>query len=460
MQSLKNRLKISFIYLVIIIVIILIITPSVAFAQKRKHPTLIRDTEIENILKQWAKPIFEAANLNPDNVNIILVQSDVMNAFVAGGPNIFIYTDLILKTENPGELLGVIAHETGHIAGGHLIRSRTAMERASYESIIGTILGLGAAIVSGDPRAVSALSAGGSSIAQRRYLAHSRIQETSADQAALRFFEKAKINPRGLETFMDKLRSQTYMPENQQSEYIRTHPLVDNRIKALHRRVEQSEYKNQPFNAKIIEQHARMKAKLIGFINPGKIPWVYDDNDISIAAKYARTIGAYRDNKVKEALSRINKLLEIEPENPYFLELKGQMLVEFGKVNESLPYYRKASNLLPKDPLLRIALAHALIESTQKNDSKVLNEAIEHLEYALRYEPRSTRIHRLMATAYGRLGKNSKAQIHLAEEAVLQRRFSYAKQHANAILAKEPEGSKIWLEAKDIVSFIKTIKNR
>jgi len=435
------------------------IIPSVSFAQKRKHPTLIRDTEIETILKEWGAPIFEAANLNPDNVNIILVQSDVMNAFVAGGPNIFLYTDLILKTENAGELIGVIAHETGHIAGGHLIRSRTAMERASYESIIGTILGLGAAIVSGDPSAVSALSVGGSSIAQRRYLAHSRIQESSADQAALSFFEKAKINPSGLETFMDKLKSQTYMPENQQSEYIRTHPLVDNRIEALHRRIEQSKYKNQPFTAKMMEQHARMKAKLVGFINSGQIPWVYDDQDQSIAAKYARAIGAYRDNRVEDAYSKINELLETEPENPYFLELKGQMLVEFGRVNEALSYYREASNLLPEDPLIRIALAHALIESKQSNNLTILNEAIEHLNYALRYEPRSTQVHRLLATAYGRLGKDSKAKIHLAEEAVLQRRFSYAQQHAESILTKEPEGSKLWLEAKDIIYFIKTVKH-
>jgi len=435
------------------------IIPSVSFAQKSKHPTLIRDTEIENTLKEWAKPIFEAANLNPDNVNIILVQSDVMNAFVAGGPNIFLYTGLILKTENAGELIGVIAHETGHIAGGHLIRSRTAMERASYESIIGTILGLGAAIVSGDPSAVSALSVGGSSIAQRRYLAHSRIQESSADQAALSFFEKAKINPAGLESFMDKLKSQTYMPENQQSEYIRTHPLVDNRIEALHRRIEQSKYKNQPFTAKMIEQHTRMKAKLVGFINPGQIPWVYDDQDQSIAAKYVRAIGAYRDNRVEDALNKINELLETEPENPYFLELKGQMLVEFGRVNEALSYYRKSSDLLPEDPLIRIALAHALIESKQSNNITILNEAIEHLNYALRYEPRSTQVHRLLATAYGRLGKDSKAKIHLAEEAVLQRRFSYAQQHAESILTKEPEGSKLWLEAKDIIYFIKTVKH-
>ncbi len=454
MQCFKDRLKIVFVGLILC----LILVPVRAHAQQ-KAPSLIRDTEIETILKEWGAPVFEAAGLNPSSVNIILVQSDVLNAFVAGGPNIFIYTGLISKTENPGELIGVLAHETGHIAGGHLIQTRDAMERASYESIIGTILGVGAAIVSGDAGAVPAISLGGSAIAQRKFLAHSRVQESSADQAALSFLEKAKINPQGLSSFMDKLKAEIYMPENQQSEYVRTHPLVDNRIKALQRRIDDSAYKNAPYPQKWLDQHARMKAKLIGFINPGQIPWVYNDQDQSIPAQYARSIAAYRNNQVESALKQVDLLLAEEPENPYFLELKGQMLVDFGRVKEALPYYRRASSLLPEEPLLRIALAHALIESTSQNDRKVLSEAVEHLERALRDEPRSSRIHRLLATAYGRLGQDNKAKIHLAEEAVLQRHFAYATQHVEAVLVSEPEGSAVWIQAKDILSFIKTVKN-
>ena len=454
MQSLKNRSKIVFVGLCIY----LIMNVSAAFAEQ-KPPSLIRDTEIESILKEWGAPIFKAADLNPDGVNIILVQSDIVNAFVAGGPNIFLYTGLISKTENPGELIGVLAHETGHIAGGHLIQTRDAMERASYESIIGTILGVGAAIVSGDASAVPALSLGGSSIAQRKFLAHSRVQESSADQAALSFIEKAKINPTGLATFMDKLKAEIYMPEDQQSEYIRTHPLVDNRIEALKRRIEESHLKDKKFPEKWKDQHARMKAKLIGFINPGQIPWIYDDQDKSVSAQYARAIAAYRNNTVNEAIERADALIKMEPDNPYFLELKGQMLVDFGRVKEALNYYKRASDLLPEAPLLSIALAHALIESTREDDKNILSQAVEHLERALRDEPRSSRIHRLLATAYGRLGEKNKAKIHLAEEAVLQRRFAYATQHVEAVLAKEPEGTPVWIQAKDILSFIKTVKN-
>lgn len=450
-----NLFKIIFITLLIICAG----RPSVSSADNAPL-SLIRDTEIENILRSWSNPIFNAAGLNPDAIDIILVQSNAVNAFVAGGSNIFFYTGLINKTETPGELIGVIAHETGHITGGHLIKGREALARASYESIIGTILGIGAAIVMGDSMAAPAISLGGNSIAQRSYLAHSRINESSADQAALTFLENAKINPSGMASFMDKLKADNYVPENQQSEYVRTHPLVDNRIEALKRRIASSEYNAVPYPDLWLEQHARMKAKLSGFINPGQVPWMYDDKDNSISARYARAIAAYRNNNVIDALSKIDALIETEPENPYFQELKGQMLVDFGKVGQGVKYYKKAIELLPQASLFRIALAHALIESVSNtgNQKEILSEAIKQLKISLKDETRSTRVHRLLATAYGRLGEENSAKLHLAEEAVLQRRLPYARQHAEHILETETEGSKLWLKAKDIISFIDTTK--
>ena len=449
----KNSFRIFFAGTVLISGMVRDISPACAGA-----PGLIRDTEIEETLRLWGAPIFEAAGLDPKGVHIILAQSDTVNAFVAGGPNIFLYTGLINKTDNPGELIGVIAHETGHIAGGHLIRTREAMERASYESIIGMILGAGVAIASGDASAIPAATLGGSSFAQRRFLVHSRVHESSADQAALGFLEKAKVNPSGMASFMGKLKADQFVPENQQSEYVRTHPLIDSRIDALERRIAESAYKDIAYPAIWREQHARMKAKLIGFISPGKIPWVYDDKDASIAAQYARAIAAYRSNQVDDALRRIDSLLKREPKNPYFLELKGQMLVDFARIDEAIPYYKKAIGIMPEATLFRVALAHALIESAHQNEASVLHEAIGHLKRALREESRSTRVHRLLATAYGRIDQHNSAKIHLAEEAVLQRRFSYAKQHAQSVLESETEGNKLWLKAKDIISFIETMK--
>ena len=418
--------------------------------------TIIRDTEIENTLHEWSSPIFKAAGLDPAAVKIILVQNDQINAFVAGGSNIFFYTGLIAKAQNPGEVIGVIAHETGHIAGGHLIRSREAMERASYESMIGALLGIGAAIATGDPGAVGAIAAGGGSMAARRYLAHSRVQESSADQAALSFLEKAHMDPSGLLSFMETLKSDMYVPYDQQSEYVQTHPLVENRIDALRLRVNQSPYKGKGFPAAWNEELARIKAKLVGFTDPGQVQWLYNDRDHSIAADYARAIAAYRMNKVSDSLSRMDALLAKEPQNPYFLELKGQMLADFGKGKEAIPYYKKAIEILPDAALIRIALGHTMIESG--NGASDLREAIKQLERALTEEPRASEVHRFLATAYGRLGDVNMATVHLAEEAVLQRRFPYAREQAQSVLKNAPKDSKAWIMAQDVLSFIDSVE--
>lgn len=422
--------------------------------------SLVRDTEIETYLRAWGTPVFKAAGLNPDAVNMILVQSGDVNAFVAGGSNIFFYTGLIEKTETVGELIGVLAHETGHIAGGHLISTRQAMERASYESIVGTILGVGAAIASGNSGAAVAVSAGGSSVAQRRFLAHSRVHESAADQAALTFLEAANIDTSGMVSFMTKLQADQYVPRDRQSEYVQTHPLVGNRIEALKRRTESATTYNKGYPASWVAEHKRMKAKLVGFTNPSHVAWTYDDGDTSIPADYARAIAAYRQYREGEAVQRIDALLKREPRNPYFLELKGQMLVDFGHSADAITYYERALSIMPDAPLMRIALAHALIESAGQSGAPSLQKSVKHLERALQDEPRSSRAYRLLATAYGRLGQESLAKLNLAEEAVLQRRFSYAIEHAQYVIENSAADSAATLKAKDLIAFVKTVEKK
>ena len=426
----------------------------VARAQNGAAPIIIRDTEIESDFKEWIAPLLKAAGLGTESVNLILVQSPQINAFVAGGSNIFIYTGLIDRSENPDEIIGVLAHELGHIAGGHLVGTRAALERASYESILGMVLGVGAAIATGNSAAANAIIAGTGSMAQGKFLAHSRVNESSADQAALRFLESAQINPVGLSTFLEKLESEELMPASQQSEYVRTHPLTRDRIDALETKINQSASKGKPLPARWIEQHARMKAKLAGFINPSRVPWIYDDRDDSIPARYARAISAYRQNETAKALKEIDGLIALEPENAYFQELKGQMLVDFGRVQEGIPYYEKAVKLLPDAGLIRIDLAHALLEGQPGSEQK----AIEHLDRALRAEPRSTVAHRFLATAYGRTGQETLAKLHLAEEAVLQRKLPYAKRQAEAVLAEAAKDSREWIQARDILGQIELLE--
>jgi len=349
-----------------------------------------------------------------------------------------------------------MAHEMGHIAGGHLVKMRGAAERASYEAILGAVLGLGAAMAGGGGEAANALILGSSSMAQRRLFTHSRVHEASADQAALNYMESAHLNPKGLSSFFGKLESEELLPASQQSEYMRTHPITRDRIESADTRIAKSSYTDKDFPPDWVEAHARMKAKLIGFINPAQVEWQYSDHDQSVAARYARAIAAYRLNDVERSLSLMDGLIKEEPQNPYFQELKGQILMETGRVPESLPYYRKAAEMLPGAPLIQVALAHALIESG--NEPQNLREAIDHLKRAEKKESRSGRIHRLLATAYGRLGQEPMAKLELAEEAVLQREFKYARSQTEGALSQVKEGSPEWIKGQDILAQVERLE--
>lgn len=436
----------------IFVLLFLVIPFAYAKANKQGH-IIIRDTEIENTLRRWSEPVIKAAGLEPSAINFILIQNNDLNAFVAGGPNIFIYTGLLTSSDNAGEIIGVIAHELGHIRGGHLVRTRRAIENAGYETMLGTLLGIGAAIATGNGGVGAAVAAGTQSSAQGRFFGFSRIQESSADQAALTYMEKAAINPAGLTSFMQKLESQELLPSSQQSEYIRTHPLTRDRIEALRTGQERSRWSQQNIPDQWREDHERMLAKLKGFIAPERVAWDYERADQSIAAQYARAIADYRQGREERALNQINALLEKEPDNPYFLELKGQVLVDFGKVKESLSPYKKAVELDPKASLIRTSYAHALIESAGDGQNKQLEDAIIHLNRATSDEPRSTLNHRLLATAYGRLGDDAMARLHLAEEALLQGKTDYAEQQAKIALSKLQKGSRAWIRAQDILTF-------
>lgn len=422
-----------------------------AHAQGSRPVSLIRDTEIENYLRAWAAPVIKAADLDPASVNFILVQDSNINAFVAGGQNVFLYTGLLMKSKSPDEVIGVIAHELGHIRGGHLIRGKDAMENASYEAMLGTILGIGAAILTGDGAAAGAISAGSSGMALNKLLAFSRIQESSADQAALTFLQRAHMNPQGLVSFMERLENEEMLPVSQQSEYVRTHPLTRDRVESLKAGTERSSYNDAAVSKDWSDQHARMMAKLVGFVTPEYVVWNYSDKDTSLTARYARAIAAYRENKVDEAQSLTDTLLVDEPKNPYFLELKGQMLTDFGHPGQAVPYYKQATELDPASGLIRTAYAHTLIETGGDNPAQ-LQTAITQLERAQRDEPRSTRIQRLLATAYGKMGDDAMAKLYLAEEALLQRRIAQARVQAEAAAAGLKQGSGPWLHAQDILS--------
>lgn len=417
-----------------------------AEAQQRRLQ-FIRDAEIEHIIRTYAQPLFEAAAIDPDSVEIAIVKDPSLNAFVAGGMNLFLHTGLLLEADEPGQLIGVVAHEIGHIAGGHLIRAREAMEGASAQAILSMLLGLGAAVASGEAGAGAAVIMGGQEMARRSFLSFSRTQESSADQAGLSYMERAGFSARGLVKFLEKLASQELLPANQQVEFVRTHPLTRERIDTVAAFVARSRNSDKPFPPEFVEMHERMRAKLLGFINPAVALQRYREGDASIAARYGRAIALYQRGDLKAALPLIDDLIKAEPRNAFFHELKGQVLLENGRVRESLAPYRRSVELLPESALLRGALAHALIET---NDDSLVDEALRNLREAAAKEQRSPFTWRLMATAYGRKGDEGMLAYSMAEEALARGDGPKARFHAERAENLLPAGSPGWIRAQDI----------
>lgn len=410
----------------------------------------IRDQETEDALHLFSRPIFQQAGLTPSSVRFILVEDDTLNAFVTGGQNIFIHTGLLLETTDIAELLGVIAHETGHIASGHLFRTQMAVDDITMQSMLINILGLAAAIGSGRGDAAGAAAAAGSTFAQRSFFKHSRVQESSADQSGVRYLKDAHLPLEGFLNFMGKLSSQELLPESQQSEYVRTHPLTRDRIDFLQTAVDQQRSKGQ-VPPEWVETHKRIRAKLYGYLFPER---AVNNAGTDIASRYGRTIALYRRGRTAEALAETDKLIAAENKNPWFYELKGQILFENGRVAEAVAPYKNAVAYAPHSGMIRAAYAHALLEST-RGDDKALQEAVSQLKTSLRTEPYQARTHRLLATAYGRLGEEGMSHLHLAEEAYIRGNFSFARREIILAQKSLPKNSPAWLRADDIMAEIR-----
>lgn len=410
--------------------------------------SFIRDTEVENTIKGYATPLFVAAGLDPAAIRIYLVNDKQINAFVAGGQNLFINTGLLMQSEDAGQVIGVIAHETGHIAGGHLTRVHDALARNTAENILAMVLGTAAAVV-GAPEVGAAVMSGGQNIAMRNYLQYTRTQEGSADAAAMRFLDATHQSARGLLSFFELLSGQEMLVTSRQDPYLRTHPLTEDRIRALQAFVNRSPYSDVPVKPEFQEQHVRMLAKLHAFLDdPAVVRRRYPEEDQSLQARYARTILYHRAAQLDKALTEIDSLIEEYPADPYFHELKGQILFESGKPQPALPEYRKAVELLPDAPLLRVDLARVELAL---NDPSLLPDAADNLRTSLHKEPNRPFVWRQLAIALGRNGQMGESSLALAEEAMLLDKPSEARFHAGKAIRELQTGSPSWLQAQDIL---------
>lgn len=419
---------------------------------------MIRDAETENIIRSFAVPLFQAAGLNPKAVRIRLIQNKTLNAFVAGGQNIFIHTGLILNTKGLDALVGVIAHETGHIEGGHLVRTKAAIEEASAIQMIGTILGTAAAVVAKRGDLGQAVIMGSQSAGARTFLKYSRTQESAADQAAMRLLDATERSARGLESFLGQLEGQEVLTQRFQDPYVRSHPLSRNRMDALAKHNQQSPYADAPVPEEDDLIYQRMVAKLYGYIEPlRKVLRRYPVTDQSFAARYARAIAYYRAPDLKRALIIVNELIAEAPRDPYLFELKGQMLFEHGRAREAYEAYREAFHLAPREPLIALELARAQLEL---NDPAMLDSAIEHFRLTTRMGEGSSFVWRQMSIAYGRKGDMGMSALARAEAELRARQLLNAEFFATRASDTLQEGTSAHLQALDILQTINATRGQ
>lgn len=408
-----------------------------AAAQDSLH--LLSDAEIEHTLRVFATPIWKAAGLDPQAVHIYIVDDPQLNSFVAGGQNIFINSGTILRATSPDQLIGIIAHETGHIAGGHLVRMGPALHNIQIESIISMVLGAAATALSRGDAGPGGIIAG-ESVGMRAFSHYSITQEASADHAALRFLDDAHESARGLLQFFEILRQQEFLTAEHQSPYLQTHPLTQERIDYVREHVEHDPYSNVKDPPEWIKLDEMMKAKLYAFLtDPQQVLEKYKADDHSEAARYARAIAYYRIPDLKRAVPLIDGLIKDYPKDPYFQELKGQMLFENGRVDEAVAPYERAVQLAPNEPLIDVECAQVLLET---GDPQLLKKSLDLLNNAVTFETNNGAAWHFLAIAYGRSGNMGMAALAQAEQNLIQGNYRQAEglaMHAKNLL---PPGAK------------------
>ena len=420
---------------------------------------LIRDAEIEELMRIYTTPIFKAAGLNPRAVRVHLIRDQRINAFVADGQRIFINTGLLTKSKTPNEVIGVLAHETAHIAGGHLARMGIEMRRLSTLAIISTLLAAGAmaggaaAGSSGAVKGGRAIMLGSQSMLQRQFLSYARTQEAAADQAAVRYLNRTHQSGRGMLKLFQKLATQYMASLRYADPYVLTHPMPMARIRNLERLVKKSPYYNKPDPAWLVERHRLMQAKLTGFIGGTRAVYrKYPRSDRSLPARYARAIAAFRIGDLRGAMPLIDSLIREKPKYPYFWELKGQALLENGRPREAIAPLKKAVQLAPRSGLIRLLLAQAQLAT---EDRKQARAALANLRKAMPQEGGRPMLHRLMARAYGLLGNYAMAELETAEAAIRTGDRDLAVTKARGAMRRLKKGSPQYLRANDILTLAK-----
>lgn len=416
-----------------------------AFAQ-----SVLRDAETEALLDDLAAPLVAAAGLEPGNVDIILLNDPSINAFVAGGQAIYIHSGLINAADSALEVQGVIAHELGHITGGHIIRFGEGAKAATNITILSLLLSVAAA-AAGAPDAAMGVFAAGQQAAMGKFLSFTRVQESSADAAGADFLAKAGISGQGSLDFFKKLQNLEFRHGFSQSDdatFGRTHPLTGDRMANLRETYQHDPAWETPVDPGLQARFVRAKAKLYGFLaEPAKTLAAYPPTQIDVASHYARAYAYHKDALVGRALAESEALLSDDPDNPYFLELQGQILLESGQPDEALAPLRRANQITGNSPLIALTFGHALIAT---EDPAHYEEAETVLKAAVSRDRENPFAWYQLGVVYAARGDLPRAKLASAEQQIMGRHYQQALQSARGAVAGLPEGSADWLRAQDI----------
>lgn len=423
-------------------------TSAPVLAQDFSTGAVLEDTEIGETLKAYARPLLIAGGLQPETISIHMIVDDSMNAFATEGGNVYLHTGLLLRAKNSNEVIGVLAHEIGHIAGGHVIMVASDMAGPNTISILATLLGVAAGIASGNPDVGMAVMMGGQRAALGEFLSFSRGQEARADQFALKTLSDTHQSAKGLRDFFERLQGEERLVTSNQDPYIRTHPLNIDRMSTIDAAMASSPYTGVPSDPELDRQHRRMLAKLFAFLKP-QITTLqrYPDADKSIEGRYARAIAYYRRGQFNEALPLVDSLLTDAPHDPYFWQIKGDMQLSRSKVDDAVVAYREALKYMPDAPEILASLAHALVESGKPENGLEAQAALKH---ALALNPEDPGAWDMLARSYAMSDDVGMSAYAAAERAILMGQFGEVARYSNQAEKLLQRDTPTWYRLQDI----------
>ena len=421
-----------------------------ACVQPLAAQSILRDAETEQLLLDMAAPLVEASELEAGNVELVLINDGSINAFVAGGQAIYVHSGLINEAETANEVQGVLAHELGHITAGHAVRFEERTKAANSISILSLLLGVGAALAGAGDAALGVIAAG-QQAAQSSFLSFNRDQEASTDLAGARYLSGAGISGAGMIKFFERLRNNEIRAGYSQADeaaYARTHPLSGDRIQVLRGLLEQDRAWAAPPDPALQERFVRARAKLYGYLaEPRRTLAFFPPSNTTIPARYARAYAYHKDAQIELALAEADALLAAEPDNPFFLELKGQVLLESGRPMEALAPLRRATELTRANPLIAGILGHALIATENPANFAEAETVLRAAVARDRFNPFAWY---QLGVVHAARGDIPRARLASAEQQVMSRRYPEALQNAQAAEASLPYGSPDWIRAQDI----------